>query len=70
MSLTPNRRQFLESLGKSGAALAAGSWLSTFGILADDLPEVAALAAGRPGNLANPKPATADEIEAMLRSIL
>ena len=31
MSLTPNRRQFLESLGKSGAALAAGSWLSTFG---------------------------------------
>ena len=44
--------------------------LSAFGILADDLPEVAALAAGRPGNLANPKPATADEIEAMLRSIL
>ncbi len=31
MNLTPTRRQFLESLGKSGAALAAGSWLSTFG---------------------------------------
>src|ERR1044072_6545069 len=32
MSLTPNRRQFLAGLGKSGAALAAaGSWLGTFG---------------------------------------
>jgi alpha-N-arabinofuranosidase len=31
MNSTPNRRQFLESLGKTGAALAAGSWLSTFG---------------------------------------
>ena len=31
MSLTPSRRQFLAGLGKSGAALAAGSWLSTFG---------------------------------------
>ncbi len=31
MSLTTNRRQFLASLGKSGAALATGSWLGTFG---------------------------------------
>jgi len=31
MNSTPNRRQFLEGLGKTGAALAAGSWLSTFG---------------------------------------
>jgi len=31
MNPTPNRRQFLEGLGKTGAALAAGSWLSTFG---------------------------------------
>jgi alpha-N-arabinofuranosidase len=31
MSLTTNRRQFLANLGKSGAALATGSWLGTFG---------------------------------------
>jgi alpha-L-arabinofuranosidase len=31
MSLTLTRRRFLETLGKSGAALAAGSWLGTFG---------------------------------------
>jgi alpha-L-arabinofuranosidase len=31
MSLTVTRRNFLQGLGKSGAALAAGSWLGTFG---------------------------------------
>jgi alpha-L-arabinofuranosidase len=31
MSLSVSRRTFLESLGKSGAALATGSWLSSFG---------------------------------------
>ena len=31
MSVTVGRRQFLEQLGRSGAALAAGSWLSSIG---------------------------------------
>ena len=31
MSGTLTRRDFLAGLGKSGAALAAGSWLGTFG---------------------------------------
>jgi maleylacetate reductase len=35
----------------------------------DDLPEVAAAASQRPGNLANPRPATAEEILTLLVSI-
>jgi alpha-N-arabinofuranosidase len=31
MSLTPSRRRFLAELGRSGAALAAGSWLGSIG---------------------------------------
>ena len=31
MSPTFQRRAFLQSLGRSGAALAAGSWLGSFG---------------------------------------
>ncbi len=34
MSLALSRRRFLEQLGKSGAALAAGSWLSSIGYAA------------------------------------
>ena len=34
MSPTAGRRQFLEQLGRSGAALAAGSWLASFGFVA------------------------------------
>ena len=34
MSLTVGRRQFLEQLGRSGAALAAGSWLASVGYVA------------------------------------
>ena len=34
MSLTVGRRQFLEQLGRSGAALAAGSWLASIGYVA------------------------------------
>jgi alcohol dehydrogenase class IV len=34
-----------------------------------DLPELAAAAASRPGNRANPRPATPAEIEALLRSV-
>jgi alcohol dehydrogenase class IV len=35
----------------------------------EDLPELAATAAERGGNLANPKPASPDEIEQLLRSV-
>ena len=34
-----------------------------------DLPGLAADAAGRGGNLANPKPASPDEIEQLLRRV-
>jgi maleylacetate reductase len=43
--------------------------LSQFGVPEHELPEVAAGAAARPGNLANPRPATPAEVEALLRSI-
>jgi maleylacetate reductase len=43
--------------------------LSQFGVPEDELPAVAAETAERPGNLANPRPATPDEIEGLLRSI-
>jgi alcohol dehydrogenase class IV len=43
--------------------------LRDFGVPEDGLPAVAALAAGRMGNRRNPRVATAEEIEAMLRSV-
>jgi alcohol dehydrogenase class IV len=43
--------------------------LRDFGVPEADLPEVAAAAAQRAGNQANPRPATADEILALLRPI-
>ena len=43
--------------------------LSQFGMAEDALHEVAALAAARPGNLANPQPATPAEIEELYRSV-
>lgn len=43
--------------------------LRDHGIPEDELPEVAAETAQRPGARANPRPATADDIEALLRSI-
>ncbi len=44
--------------------------LAAFGVSAEELPEVAALAAARAGNRQNPRPASSGEIEAMLRAIL
>ena len=38
------------------------------GVPEDDLPALAEAAAGRPGNRANPRPATPAEIEALLRA--
>jgi len=43
--------------------------LRDFGIPAEDLPTVAAATAERAGNQANPRPATAAEIEGLLASI-
>jgi maleylacetate reductase len=43
--------------------------LRDFGVRADELPALAAAAAARPGNLANPRPASEPEIEALLTSI-
>lgn len=43
--------------------------LRDFGVPADDLPEVAAAAAQRGGNQANPRPARPEEILGLLRSI-
>jgi maleylacetate reductase len=42
--------------------------LRDFGVPEDELPSVAEAASQRPGNQANPRPATADEIEDLLRS--
>jgi maleylacetate reductase len=43
--------------------------LRDFGVLADDLPEVAGAASQRAGAKANPRPASAGEIEQLLRSV-
>jgi maleylacetate reductase len=49
-------------------ALAGPTRLRELGVPEGDLPALAASAAGRGGNLANPKPATPDEIEQLLRA--
>jgi maleylacetate reductase len=51
-------------------ALAGPTRLSELGVPEADLPELAASAAQRGGNLANPKPASPDEIERLLRAVL
>ena len=51
------------------AALAGSTRLRELGVPEADLPEVAADAAQRGGNLANPKPATPQEIELLLREV-
>jgi alcohol dehydrogenase class IV len=51
------------------AALAGPTRLRDLGVPEEDLPELAATAAERGGNLANPKPASPDEIEQLLRSV-
>jgi alcohol dehydrogenase class IV len=43
--------------------------LRDFVVPKDDLPDVAAAAAARGGNLANPRPATPSEIESLLAAI-
>jgi alcohol dehydrogenase class IV len=51
------------------AALAGPTRLSELGVPETDLPGLAATAAERGGNLANPKPASPDEIEQLLRTV-
>jgi maleylacetate reductase len=51
------------------AALGGPTRLRELGVPEADLPELAAAAAGRPGNQANPRPATPAEIEELLRSV-
>jgi alcohol dehydrogenase class IV len=51
------------------AALAGPTRLRELGVPEADLPAVALDAAQRGGNLANPKPATPDEIERLLRDV-
>jgi maleylacetate reductase len=51
------------------AALAGPARLRELGVFEGDLPELAASAVERGGNLANPKPASPDEIDGLLRSI-
>jgi maleylacetate reductase len=51
------------------AALGGATRLGELGVPEDDLPELAESAASRPGNRANPRPATPAEIEELLRSV-
>lgn len=51
------------------ASLSGPTRLRDLGVPEADLPELAASAAARPGNRANPRPADVDEIEALLRSV-
>jgi maleylacetate reductase len=54
---------------ESLAALAGPARLRELGVPESDLTGLAADAAGRGGNLANPKPASPDEIEQLLRAV-
>jgi maleylacetate reductase len=51
------------------AGLAGPTRLAELGVPEGDLPPLAAATAKRPGNAANPRPATQDEIEQLLRSV-
>jgi maleylacetate reductase len=65
-------RRFREAVGRDVAeltALGGITRLRELGVPEEDVPELAAAAAARPGNQANPRPATASEIEQLLRSV-
>jgi len=51
------------------AALGGATRLHELGVPEADLPTLAQAAADRPGNAANPRPATPEEIEQLLRSV-
>jgi maleylacetate reductase len=65
-------RRFRAAVGRDVeelAALGGATRLGELGVPEDDLPELAESAASRPGNRANPRPATPAEIEELLRSV-
>jgi maleylacetate reductase len=65
-------RHFREAVGRDVSELTALGGITRLlelGVPQEDLPELAAAAAARPGNQANPRPATPDEIEQLLRSV-
>jgi alcohol dehydrogenase class IV len=65
-------QRFREAAGRDVEELAALGGVTRLRELAvpeGDLPELAESAAGRPGNRANPRPATPAEIEELLRSV-
>lgn len=69
--------RFADAIGAEDAAagvealtaLSGPTRLREVGVREEDLGKLAELAAGRPGNAANPKPATVEETEALLRSV-
>jgi maleylacetate reductase len=63
--------EFVEIVGDVDALAALGgpTRLGALGVPKEDVPELAEIAAGRPGNQANPRPATSAEIETLLRSV-
>jgi len=64
--------RFRNAVGRDVAELSAlggVTRLRDLGVPEDDLPALAQAAAGRPGNQANPRPATPGEIEELLRSV-
>jgi maleylacetate reductase len=65
-------QRFRRAVGRDVAeltALGGVTRLRELGVPENDLPELAAAAAARPGNQANPRPATPSEIEQLLRSV-
>jgi maleylacetate reductase len=65
-------RRFRDAVGRDVSeltALGGITRLHELGVPEEDLPDLAAAAAARPGNQANPRPATAPEIEELLRSV-
>jgi maleylacetate reductase len=65
-------RRFREAVGRDvGELTALGgiTRLRELGVPESDLPELAEAAAARPGNRANPRPATPAEIESLLRAV-
>ena len=64
--------RFREAVGRDVSeltALGGITRLRELGVPEDDLADLAAAAAARPGNQANPRPAGPDEIEQLLRSV-
>ena len=65
-------RRFRDAVGRDVSeltALGGITRLRELGVPEEDLPDLAAAAAARPGNQANPRPAAAPEIEELLHSV-